>query len=142
MKAILLVLITFSLSYAEFTRSNEMVTDSKTGLVWQDDAAPASSWQGAINYCEALTLGGDNDWRLPNMNELTSIVDYTYSTSPAISNVFVNTVSNYYWSSTAHVAYPNDYAWILQFGSGVSFAGGTGSKAYGSFSFRCVRAGQ
>ena len=28
-------------------------------------------WIGAIDYCESLDLGGKNDWRMPNINELS-----------------------------------------------------------------------
>jgi hypothetical protein len=63
---------------------NGTVTDSGTGLIWQKctvgqmttlgicntGSAPSYTWSNAINYCFGLTLGGRNDWRLPNVNEL------------------------------------------------------------------------
>ncbi len=136
MKIILLVLITFSLSFAEFTRSNEMVTDSTTGLVWQDTTPATRTWVSAIAYCEALTLGGNSDWRLPNLNELTSIVDDTTS-NPAISSVFVNTISNYYWSSTTNAG-DTTRAWVVYFFNGLQY----NNNKTNSFYVRCVRAGQ
>ncbi|MBD3817235.1 MAG: DUF1566 domain-containing protein, partial [Halothiobacillus sp.] len=65
---------------ADFNRddSKAIVNDNATGLSWHDDADASSyqaTWQGAIDYCEALTLGGYDDWRLPNINELYTIVD-------------------------------------------------------------------
>jgi hypothetical protein len=137
MKIILLVLLTFSLSFAEFTRSGKTVTDSTTGLVWQDDATPAQmTWESAIRYCEELDLGGNTDWRLPNINELTSIVDDTTS-SPAISSVFVNTTSTYYWSSTTAAGYTSD-AWYVSFYYGLQYSYYKTDSNY----VRCVRAGQ
>jgi hypothetical protein len=137
MKIILLVLLTFSLSFAEFTRSGETVTDSTTDLVWQDDAtSPQTTWESAIRYCEDLELGGSTDWRLPNINELTSIVDDTTS-EPAISSVFVNTTSYYYWSSTTYASY-TFFAWRVSFSNGFQYY----NNKTDSYYVRCVRAGQ
>lgn len=67
---------------AILVRNNEtgVVRDRLTGLVWQDNIDFANvlapmSWNQAIGYCEALDLGGYDDWRMPNLNELYSIVD-------------------------------------------------------------------
>jgi len=124
---------------ADFTRDGTtgIVTDSVTGLQWQDDATPSMmTWQDAIDYCEALSLGGNNDWRLPNMNELTSLVDDTVY-NPSISNVFQHTVSSDYWSSTT-IAGGTSYAWIVDFGDGDQ----NGDDKTGNNFVRCVRAGQ
>ncbi len=124
-------------------KMSEIVTDSTTGLQWQDNAIVKSterSWMYAINYCEdTLILGGYSDWRLPNANELLSIADYSRS-EPAINNsVFVNTsftFSDFYWSSTADTY--ADRAWVVRFGDGSSYYNG---KTYGNY-VRCVRGGQ
>ena len=89
-----------------------IVIDTRTGLVWQDDAAAASTtatWANAITICENLVLGGYSDWRLPNINELKSIRDMSRS-NPAINTAFVNTATGNYWSSTSHAA-DTTYAW-------------------------------
>jgi hypothetical protein len=81
------------------------VTDTSTGLMWQQQTAGQMTWEEAINYCEGLSLGGYSDWRLPNRNELQSLVDYTRY-SPAIDNTaFPDTMSFLYWSSTTTQAY-------------------------------------
>jgi hypothetical protein len=63
--------------------NNDTVTDLSTGLMWQklevtDDNGNARKmvWEEALAYCERLELAGYDDWRLPNSNELQSIVDY------------------------------------------------------------------
>ena len=79
----------------------EIVTDHKHNLQWQDNAVVTSSaktWNEAIDYCSALDLDGTG-WRLPNINELYSIVKLYQS--PAIHESFVNTTTDNYWSSTA-----------------------------------------
>ena len=117
---------------------NGTVTNTDTGLMWQQDTAPETyTWQEALSYCENLTLAGYDDWRLPNVNELHSIVDYsTYD--PSIKTTFSpNTVSSYYWSSTSNAGDPI-YAWVVYFGSGAMYFG---PKSY-LYYVRAVRSGQ
>jgi hypothetical protein len=94
------------------------VTDNCTGLMWQKETAPganAYTWQTALQYCEGLELAGHDDWRLPNVRELQSIVDFG-RTTPPIDPVF-DAMKEWYWSSSANVGDPG-YAW------GVDFIGG------------------
>jgi hypothetical protein len=104
---------------------DETITDEATGLMWmQNDSgyyeAGSNSdgtmdWEEALEWAENATYGGYDDWRLPNVKELQSIVDYTkspYTTnSPAIDDLFycspvVNSFGEddygYYWSGTTH----------------------------------------
>ena len=115
------------------------VTNTDTGLMWQQDTAPDTySWGEALSYCENLTLANYTDWRLPNVNELQSIVDYsTYD--PSINTTFFpNTVSDDYWSSTMY-AYGPYFAWLVHFYYGaVSYDYGSN---YGYY-VRAVRGGQ
>ena len=148
MRTILLIMIGLSsLSMAQevprFTKANGVVTDSKTTLEWQDDYSDNGNniksgiWIDAIDYCESLSLNGHSDWRLPNKNELLSIVDYG-TFNPAISSVFEMTTSYYCWSSTTTSASYTNYAWYVYF-----YGGGTNFD-YKSHNgdVRCVRAGQ
>jgi len=139
MKIILLVLLLVSLADAKFIRSGYVVVDSSSSLEWQDNTTPVKkSWKGAIDYCENLSLGGKNDWRLPNINELLSIVDDS-KYNPAINSSFINFTSSYYWSSTT-IANNSSHAWNIDFNYG------TVSHYYykktNKFYVRCVRAGQ
>jgi hypothetical protein len=97
------------------------VTDNCTGLTWQQaTAAGTYTWAEALQYCENLGLGGETDWRLPNVRELQSIVDYGRY-SPAIDPVF-SAESWWYWSSSSGVNDTNhawhDVAWRVSFSSG------------------------
>ena len=54
-----------------------IVHDNATGLDWQKAyfSEYYVTWQDALNYCETSTYRGRTDWRLPNINELNSILD-------------------------------------------------------------------
>lgn len=92
--------------------------DTQTGRVWSKDANPFGqrlTWPEALGAMQAFNEqrpGGLDDWRLPNVRELESLVDLG-SHSPALPdpNPFVN-VQDAYWSSTTSVYEPR-YAWTL-----------------------------
>ncbi|MDM8517437.1 DUF1566 domain-containing protein [Desulfobacterales bacterium HSG16] len=124
------------------------VIDHATGLMWQKaDSENGMDWQAALTYAETSTLAGYNDWRLPNVKELQSIVDYTHSPSaedaanvgPAIDTDYFNitvlpagttnheTDYGYFWSSTS-AYFGGDsleyyYAWYVAFGTAVNDQG-------------------
>jgi hypothetical protein len=93
------------------------VTDSLTGLVWLRDAGALGrlNWQSALDACNRLASGSyglDDEseagqWRLPNVNELRTLVDYSQKT-PALPrpNPFVKVQSSLYWSSTTVASAP------------------------------------
>ena len=140
MKKILILIMLLSLvAQADFTRADQMVTDSSTALVWQDDAEAKTTklaWTDAIDYCETLALEGHTDWRLPNFNELYYITDKS-KRAPAMDSTFQNVVSDYYWSSTTLVDLTTS-AWVVNF-----FNGGDCARTKATeFFVRCVRDGQ
>ena len=119
MKNVLIILVSLlifcSAANAELIiNGGGTVTDTATGLMWQQDEAGLMNWETALSYCENLQLAGYDDWRLPNINELQSLVDYsTYY--PAIDHyAFPNAVSSLYWSSTT-AARTTYYAWHVHF---------------------------
>lgn len=105
------------------------VTDRATGLMWsQDDSGEAINWLAALAYAEAATIAGYDDWRLPNIKELQSIVDYSGAFPAMDTSVFnlteltnvvydtntreeIDTQVTYpsYWSSTSN-PYTEAYA--------------------------------
>jgi len=59
----------------EYEVKDEVVTDTKSGLMWQRKHADKSvTHKEAGDYCEALTLGGHDDWRLPTISELRTLI--------------------------------------------------------------------
>lgn len=134
MRAILLIMTGLSWLYAA-----EVFTDPATGLMWQDDRDAKSvtkDWEGAKAYCENLSLEGHNDWRLPAIKELQSIVDIT-KYNPAIKAGIKNAASGNYWSSSACVG-GSSSAWLVYFKDGSTYYDGKS----GSNRVRCVRGRQ
>lgn len=136
----ILLLLNCSTSMAgNFTdNGNGTVTDSDTGLVWQkEDDNTVRTWEGAINYCEGLSIGAFSDWRLPNVKELESIIDDSIY-SPAINSIYFPNTNDSYWTSTTYVGLLS-YAWLVDFHN---------NEVYGSYKtinnryVRCVRGGQ
>jgi hypothetical protein len=124
-----------------FTRDTEtdIVTDTRNKLQWQDNIlveTTTKNWIDAIDYCENnLTLGGYKDWRLPNKNELLSIVDYNTS-NDAIYPIFKYTTPTS-WTSTS-TAHATKSAWYIKFEYGISDYNGKQNE----YSVRCVRGGE
>lgn len=68
-----------------FDIRGDTVTDVVTGLTWQRSRSIAmKSWAAARSDCEALSLGGFDDWRLPTRVELVSLLDLGVVTGPLI----------------------------------------------------------
>jgi len=70
----------------------------------------------AYQECSNLTLGGYNDWHVPTLNDLSSIVDITREKAPFINPIFENTTSLQYWSSTS-IERTASLAWVIFFGN-------------------------
>ncbi len=126
------------------------ITDNRTGLMWKkcsegqnNDASCTGTagmyvWAAALSQCTGLTTpGGYSDWRLPNIKELVSIVDYGTASPAKISIDFPNTqTGNFYWTSTTDVP-STAYAWGVVFLNGYMYYYGKTSSSFA----RCVRGG-
>ncbi len=96
------------------------------------------TWADALNWANNLSDGNcglndgsvPGDWRVPNVLELLSLVDWRYS-DPALSNaegtgkwsagssdeVFISVQADNYWSSTT-IASSTGFAWYVYFYNG------------------------
>lgn len=150
--SMIMLLSFFSTLNATIISQNGMAKDSVTGLMWQDESYTSSeevayndgknynkvgNEEYAQGYCENLTLGGFSDFRLPNIYELTTLIDNTKSEEPYIVDGIKN-IPNipFYWSSTPSAIYL-DYSWSTSFG----FNGGYNAEGrnIGHYYIRCVR---
>jgi len=130
--------------------ATQTLYDNQTNLTWMDDtnvSSQTTTWQNALEYCENLSHGGEEDWRLPSRSELLSIVDYSRR-NPALymdssdgndtnGNGFKNVASQTYWSSTTDADNTN-YAWSLRLNDGYVGSSGKSSSNY----VWCVRSGE
>jgi len=69
--------------------------------MWQDNVETVNiklNWKDSLHFCSQLSLNNYQDWRLPSLSELRSIVDK--SNSPSIKNGIKNIKARIYWSST------------------------------------------
>ncbi|MEA3314806.1 MAG: DUF1566 domain-containing protein [Campylobacterota bacterium] len=152
----------------EFDDGIEVWVDEETGLFWEiktkenikheyvwsednieeavfpealtDDVKDAFSYAKKLN---SINYGGFNDWRVPSIDELKTILtkdeskikgyadQYYYTKLPLAKNM-----NYYYWSATTDVLY-TDYAWYVDFNNGVD---SNGDKTYSVY-VRCVRLG-
>lgn len=103
------------------------VTDTCTGLMWQENTADTDrdreittndklTWEEALVYCADDTFAGNEDWRLPNVRELHSIVDFGRH-NPALDPQLEGRPA-FYWSSTSSNADPA-VAWYVSFQYGL-----------------------
>ena len=133
MRIVFLIMLSVGLALA-----SDVVVDNKTGLMWQDNSAAKhikKDWQGAVGFCEDLQLAGHNDWRLPTVKELQSVITPLDRYNPAIKNNFKNVGdSGYYWSSTEDES-DEAFAWIMNFKRGYEYINYKTYKRY----VRCVR---
>lgn len=114
--------------FNEFTDNGDgTISDRATGLMWmQDDNGEGLIWKDALSYAENSEFADYSDWRLPNVKELQSIVDYSRSpdttNSASIDGVFgCSQITNeegevdypWYWSGTTHANWTegNEGAW-------------------------------
>lgn len=109
---------------------NGTVTDNLTGLIWLKNANCTTTvggiyrtsgnltWENAFTWINALRSGycGLTDasvagqWRLPNLNELESLIDeQTFFPSLPIGHPFASVQTSYYWSSSSYT----NYAWVV-----------------------------
>jgi len=90
------------------------VRDDITGLIWQQSEGGSHTWEEALSYCENLPLGEQNNWRLPNHNELLSLANLTPSGPTINSEYFPVAFPSNYWTSTT-VAFSPSEAWNIGF---------------------------
>lgn len=145
--AAILFVATWLLAGARFSDNGDgTVKDLGTDLVWQKcnygqnalscaGTTGTRTWQQALDYCRNLSLAG-RTWRLPSINELGSIVDYS-AYNPSVNTAFFpSTGTSYYWSSSTSVD-NNDFAWSIRFDYGNVMAVSKGSL----YHVRCVADG-
>jgi hypothetical protein len=101
------------------------VTDNLTGLIWTKNANPFGwrTWEQALRDCNELASGGIDgltdgsvarEWRLPNIREIESLVDYN-NAGPCIptGHPFDNVRPSSYWTSTSVASAPTEAMFLI-----------------------------
>ena len=93
------------------------ITDNGTGLEWVANPTDAGvgatyNWTNAIAACEGLSYAGHSDWRLPNIRELFSLLDYSNGEADPL---FEYQPSPYWSSTTHHYNFTGANAWYVDF---------------------------
>lgn len=107
------------------------IRDNLTGLIWLKNANcfGTRSWTTAINDCNTLNSGEcgltdgsvEGDWRLANVKEIQSIIDYgNCDLALPSGHPFLNVQFGRYWSSTT-CALNIEGAWVVGMNGGVVY---------------------
>ena len=99
------------------------VTDNLTGLIWLKDAdcLGAVNWSSGLKstvtlengLCDLTDGSVDWDWRMPNVREMASLIDYGQKgRALPIGHPFLS-VRSTYWTSTSSLQYPSLLAWTV-----------------------------
>jgi hypothetical protein len=117
--------------------SKEIVIDKTTGLMWQDNIDTKTikkNRKDAKHYCRRLVFAGYDDWYLPRIQELRSIVDQKKH-NPAIRDGFKNIQSYHYWSSSPNISSNTLNVFNIDFKNGQTYK----TNREGRCHVRCVR---
>lgn len=101
----------------------DVVSDSMTKLVWQVTGLDETTrtWQQALADCESSSFAGKDDWRLPSIKELATLVDEAKADAPVIRAEFGASAAPHYWSSTPAPSFGSEgFAFGLETGAGIS----------------------
>jgi len=119
-----------------------IIKDENTGLIWE----VKSPIEEDINYCQdkysfdeinekyikklnSEKYGGRSDWRMPNKDELRSIVDYSKINPSIDTSFFENTIPGFYWCENVYEM--QDYfGWVISFGMGAATANSKSTKRF------------
>ena len=146
-------------SCARLSVDTGTLLDTSTGLMWKRcsegqtwdivnevcvGVAKPFTWQAALNHVQDVNLGingtenlNHSDWRLPNRNELASLVEHQCDTPAINATMFPSTVAGPYWSSSPNAG-DAQQAWSVNFSDGRV----NGVAKTGSSYVRLVRGGQ
>ena len=126
---------------ASYMNTDQTVRDVVTGLTWQRNlpetytgCVATCTWDKAKAYCDSLVLEGSDDWRLPTMIELVSILDDNAVMPSIDAAAFPNTPSDNFWSASPNTG-NSGQAWGVGFAAFQILARAKSD----SLKVRCVR---
>lgn len=130
------------------------VRDNMTGLIWArnsniisntawDVDGKVKSWSDgllAVSNLNATAYGGRTDWRMPNINEMCSLINFRFTSSPFVTDatgtnqwtvargpwtvIRTDNPGGRYWTSTSYLP-SSTLAWYVEITGGRSFSAKT-----------------
>ena len=100
------------------------VLDNVTNLIWhrcylglsgtacETGSVTLMTWEQALQAAEANTLAGANDWRLPNLKELYSLL--AFDRSPMLNQTIFPGEAQPTWTSTIISRAGSSNAWLIR----------------------------
>jgi len=108
--------------------SDDLVLDKDTGLIWARDAGLLTGPQlpeDAVIACRNVDLGNRKGWRIPSVEELSSLIDLSVAGSPVLpaGHPFVNVQFDpgepmYYWTDATRVGVFEGFAYAVNMADG------------------------
>jgi len=129
----------------EYVEGQNVIIDLATHLMWPKDltciicgTGDTAKWTNAVVIPIGVAYGGFSDWRLANVIELISLVNYGVSAPSIFSDVFDNYPYGYYlWSSNTLNALTT-YASQVAHTDGLGVRGKPKSESYKFISCRSL----
>ena len=121
---------------ATLLHAKDVVLDTTTSLLWQDasiNKEGLGTYKEAQNYCKFLKIDKYEDFRLPTLSELQTIIDYK-NYKPAILDGFKYVESTMYWTTTPFADDATE-RWTIDFEKGARSV----KAIYYDRHFRCVQ---
>ena len=108
-------------------KADGTLVDSDTKLMWMrcslgqtwdgtncNDAPSEYDWKSALSSAESSEFAGYQDWRLPNLKELSSIIEQQCYDPSINETAFPNTPAKSYWTSSPYIS-SDKYGWDVSF---------------------------
>ena len=108
-------------------------TDPETHLEWQMESPGEMTWDGAMAYAGELIWEGRQDWRLPSVFELETLLDRSRYRPVIRPEIPFQDIQSYWSSTTFGPATKN--AWIVMFDGAYVLSYSKGNI----YQVRCVR---
>lgn len=86
---------------------NGTITDNITGLMWQQDSGPKTTYQEAINNTKTFSLAGYFDWRVPTIRELYTLINFNGTDPSAIQDNNTSSLTPFIDTNYFKFAYGN-----------------------------------
>ena len=95
-----------------------LTVDYKNGLMWSTaNFTRDKMWNEALTECENSTASGFSDWRIPNIHELATLLNFEKD-GPASDFPYPEDIPVYFWSSTTLTSNIEESPGVTIYGSG------------------------